>query len=88
MVRTAAGDEVLHDFFVDAPGVDQPPGRPQLDTVTISFGGADQVFHAGAGSVAVPGTLDGLVHAHDRHGALSIADVIGPARRLARRSPT
>lgn len=84
MVRTATGEEVLHDFFVDAPGLGGPPGRPRLDTVTISFGGADQVFHAGSGSVAVPGTLDGLLHAHRRHGALPIADVIEPARRLAR----
>jgi gamma-glutamyltranspeptidase/glutathione hydrolase len=83
MVRTAAGDEVLHDFFVDAPGVGQPIGRPRLDTVTISFGGADQVFHAGSGSVAVPGTLDGLLHAHQRHGELPVASVIEPARRLA-----
>ena len=84
MVRTAEGDEVLHDFFVDAPGVGLPPGHPRLDTVTISFGGADQVFHAGPGSVAVPGTLDGLLSAHGRHGAISIADVVEPARGLAR----
>lgn len=84
-VRTPGGDATLYDFFVNAPGLDQPQGlaHPRLDTVTINFGGADQVFHAGLGSLAVPGTLDGVVHAHARHGVLPLSDVVEPARRLA-----
>lgn len=84
-VRTPDAAEVVHDFFVNAPGIgraDHLP-LPLLETVTIRFGGADQVFHAGLGSLAVPGTLDGLLHAHARHGRASIADVVAPARRLA-----
>lgn len=84
-VRTPGGDEVVHDFFVNAPGIGRADHLPipLLQTVTISFGGADQVFHAGLGSLAVPGTLDGLVQAHARHGRASIAEVVAPARRLA-----
>ena len=84
-VRTAGGEAALYDFFVNAPGIGHPAGTtpPQLDTVTISFGGADQVFHAGLGSLAVPGTLDGVVHAHARHGKLPLPVVVEPARRLA-----
>ena len=84
-VRLPDGDEVVHDFFVNAPGLGRPDdaSAPALDTVTIKFGGADQVFHAGLGSLAVPGTLDGLLHAHTRHGRVGIASVITPARRLA-----
>jgi gamma-glutamyltranspeptidase/glutathione hydrolase len=84
-VRLADGSVLVHDFFVDAPGhgrsADAP--APRLDTVVVRFGGADQVFHAGLGSLAVPGTLDGLVHAHGRHGRLPISEVVAPARRLA-----
>jgi gamma-glutamyltranspeptidase/glutathione hydrolase len=83
-VRAADGHEVVHDFFVNAPGLGRSgASAPSLDTVTIRFGGADQVFHAGLGSLATPGTLDGLLHAHDRHGRLGIADIVDPARRLA-----
>lgn len=84
-VRTSEGEEVVHDFFVDAPGRGVDPSRPAplLDTVVIEFGGADQVFHAGLGSLAVPGVLDGLVRAHARHGRIERAEVIAPARQLA-----
>ena len=84
-VRTPAGEQVVHDFFVDAPGHGRDPAlpHPRLDTVVIRFGGADQTFHAGLGSLAVPGTLDGLLHAHARHGRLPLADVVAPAARLA-----
>ena len=84
-VRMPDGYEVVHDFFVDAPGRGRAEHLPVplLDTVTINFGGADQVFHAGLGSLAVPGTLDGLLHTHARHGRASIAEVVAPARRLA-----
>jgi gamma-glutamyltranspeptidase/glutathione hydrolase len=84
-VRTPTGEHVVHDFFVDAPGHGRDLGlpTPRLDTVVINFGGADQVFHAGLGSLAVPGTLDGLLHAHGRHGRLPLAQVVAPAARLA-----
>jgi len=84
-VRTTDGDELVHDFFVNSPGLGRPDHLPvpRLDTVTINFGGADQTFHAGLGSLAVPGTLDGLLHAHRRHGRAPLSEVVQPARRLA-----
>jgi hypothetical protein len=33
--------------------------------LTLRFGGADQVFHVGSGSVAVPGCLAGYLAVHD-----------------------
>jgi gamma-glutamyltranspeptidase / glutathione hydrolase len=73
------------DFFVDAPGRGRPAERlqPSFLPVTLRFRGADQVFHAGWGSVAVPGCLDGWLHVQRRFGRLPLADVVAPARALA-----
>lgn len=81
----AGGDPVLHDFFVDAPGLDAAgPATSHGDPVVIHFHGAEQTFHVGAGSVAVPGCLAGYLHVHARHGRLDLADLVRPAARLAR----
>ncbi len=79
-------DPVVFDFFVDAPGRGLPDrvGPPDFVPVTVRFAGTDQVFHAGWGSVAVPGCLDGYLHVHRRLGALPLGDVVAPAISLAR----
>jgi gamma-glutamyltranspeptidase / glutathione hydrolase len=84
LARTAAGEEVVFDFFVDTPGRGLPDAAaPQLTPVTLQFGAAAQVFHVGHGSVAVPGCLPGYLHAHARLGRLDLDAVVAPARRLA-----
>jgi gamma-glutamyltranspeptidase/glutathione hydrolase len=83
--RTAEGEEVLFDFFVDTPGLDAPPAdRLDFEEVVVRFSGADQGFHVGLASVAVPGCLAGWLHAHRRLGRLPLDAVTGPARALAR----
>jgi hypothetical protein len=74
------------DFFVDAPGRGRPVERltPAFLPMTLRFAGAEQVFHAGWGSVAVPGCLDGFLAAHRRLGRLPLSDVVAPAASLAR----
>lgn len=85
LAHTAVGEEVLFDFFVETPGrgLREGSGPPVLTPVTLSFGGADQVFHVGHGSVAVPGCLAGYLHVHRRLGVLDLAAVVAPACRLA-----
>ncbi len=78
---------VLLDFFVAAPGLGPgaaPLDPADLDAFTVPFGGAEQVFHIGPASVAVPGQLPGLIESHRRFGRLPLAEIIGPAVRLAR----
>ena len=65
-----------------------PDGRrldpSDLDSFTVPFGGAEQVFHIGPASVAVPGMAQGLVAAVERLGRLPLATVVEPAVRIAR----
>jgi gamma-glutamyltranspeptidase / glutathione hydrolase len=78
------------DFFVDTPGIgrDESAAAP-MTSVRIVFGRpddpqAEQVFHAGWSSVAVPGCFTGYLDAHARWGSLPLAQVVAPAIRLAR----
>jgi gamma-glutamyltranspeptidase/glutathione hydrolase len=76
----------LVDFFVNVPGQGLPAAARTTHflPVTVRFSGADQVFHAGWGSVAVPGSLAGFLRAQQQRGRLPMSAVVEPARRLAR----
>lgn len=86
LARTADGRATVVDFFVDTPGRGRTARslEPHFTPVTVSFAGADQVFHVGYGSVAVPGALAGYLHVHERLGRLPLSAVVAPAQRLAR----
>ncbi|WCO65916.1 gamma-glutamyltransferase [Iamia majanohamensis] len=84
LARTAEGEEVLFDFFVDTPGRGRvAAAAPAFDEVVVAFEAATQAFHCGPGSVAVPGCLPGYLHVHRRLGRLPLAEVVGPAAALA-----
>lgn len=86
MARPVGQDPQLLDFFVDAPGHGHPRAdlEPHFDAVTVRFSGAEQVFHVGAGSVAVPGCLAGYLAIRARWGRLPLGEVVAPALKLAR----
>jgi gamma-glutamyltranspeptidase/glutathione hydrolase len=79
----AGGEPVLFDFFADA--LPRIPGR-ELDffDVTVDFGPAQQVFHIGKGSAAVPGNVAGLLQVHRRLGSLPLPVILEPAITAAR----
>ncbi|MEX2550437.1 MAG: gamma-glutamyltransferase [Nitriliruptoraceae bacterium] len=85
LARPAMGEPVLFDFFVDTPGRgrERQEPAPPLTPVTLTFGGAQQVFHVGDASIASPGCLAGYLHVHRRLGRAPLAEVVAPARRLA-----
>lgn len=87
LTRTPAEPAQLLDFFVDTPGrgLAESDLSPHFTPVTVSFSGADQVFHAGFGSVAVPGVLSGYLAAHRSLGRLPLDKVVAPAQTIARR---
>ncbi len=77
------------DFFVDTPGLGGQPRHASMTSVRVVFGRpdqpqAEQVFHAGWASVAVPGCFAGYLDAHARWGSLPLARIVAPAIELAR----
>lgn len=86
LARAASGSAILFDFFVDTPGkgLETAALEPHFLPVTVRFPASDQVFNVGLGSVATPGALKGLLHAHRRLGRLPLALVLAPAIQLAR----
>ena len=83
MAYTAAGREVLYDFFADTPGRGAATTEPHFVPMTVHFAAQDQVFNIGLGSVAVPGTLAGLLRVHEALGRIDLASVLEPAIGLA-----
>ena len=86
LARTAQGHSILFDFFVDTPGKgrERTDLRPHFFPITVHFPASDQVFNIGMGSVAVPGTLKGLLHVHARLGRMPLKEVVQPAVEMSR----
>ncbi len=84
VAHPASGDDVVFDFFVDTPGRGRSARDPHFVPVTVRFAAADEIFHCGLGSVAVPGALAGYLHVHSRLGRVPLDVVVAPAARLAR----
>ncbi len=81
----AMGQNMFFDFFVDTPGrgCATTPAAVDFFKIIVDFGGSSQDFTIGLGSVAVPGTLKGLLHIHKRLGRMGLAEIIAPAKELA-----
>jgi gamma-glutamyltranspeptidase/glutathione hydrolase len=85
LVGAPGGDDVLLDFFVEAPGRGgDSPHRAELVPVSIVFGDVVQVFQVGAASVGTYGCPAGICTAHARFASLPLAELVAPAVRLAR----
>src|SRR4051812_15581810 len=83
LVAGAGEEEVLLDFFVEAPGREGGEPAP-LRAVEVSFGDAVQIFNVGPSSVGVPGNPAGVVAASERWGSIALSDLAAPAAQLAR----
>ena len=85
MVHEVSGETSLIDFFVAAPGADGVARRVELVPVPVHFDEeTEQTFYVGPASCGVPGTAAGLEQALRRFGSVPLADLVGPAVRLAR----
>lgn len=80
-LRDLDGSTQLVDFFAAVP----TPHDGEPEVVTVEFAGARQDFAIGPYSVAVPGALTGLLHAHARHGRMAREELLRVPRDLVRR---
>lgn len=83
LAHTAAGHNRLFDFFCQTPQGKAAPGPVDFFPIQANFGDTVQEFHVGMGSMAVPGTVAGLVEIHQQLGRLSLKAVVAPAQHWA-----
>ena len=84
LARTAGGDVRLFDFFAQTPARGPDSARRDFYPIVADFGAAQQEFHIGLGSMAVPGAIDGLFHVHQALGRMPLARLVEPALAVAR----
>ena len=77
-----AGEAVLYDLFAQTPK--ERMAEADFFPITADFGTAQQEFHIGMGSIAVPGTVKGLFAVHRDLGSMPMARIVEPALALAR----
>ncbi len=78
------GSPRVIDFFSTLPGIGRTGNRPSMQPVEVVFDGVAQDFFAGSGSCAVPGTVAGLFHIHERYASMPMKELMAPAIRAAR----
>ena len=84
LARTAAGEEVVFDFFVDTPGRGLTPSerRPHFDEVTVQFPAPSRA--STAASARWPCRVPRRLAARPPAARATVAgDVVAPATRLA-----
>ena len=84
LAHQGSGRNTLYDFFVQTPRHKRPASGLDFYPIVADFGTAQQEFHIGMGSIAVPGTIKGLSRVHAELGTLPMREIVGPALDLAR----
>ena len=77
--------QFVYDFFVQTPMQKADTGTLDFFPIQADFGGAEQEFRIGAGSVATPGMVKGLFKVHRDLCSLPLKRLAGPAIEFARR---
>jgi gamma-glutamyltranspeptidase / glutathione hydrolase len=77
-------DSILYDFFSHTPRQKPPVEELDFRPITADFGTAQQEFHIGMGSIAVPGVVRGIFRIHRDLCTLPLEVIVEPALRLAR----
>lgn len=74
----------VYDFFCQTPIKHRAVDEISFFPIVANFGTAEQEFHVGLGSSAVPGVVAGIFEAHRELGRMPIAEIMKPAIDLAR----
>lgn len=84
LARPSNGEAILYDFFVQTPHTKRPAAECDFRPILADFGTAQQEFHIGQGTIAVPGTVKGIFKIHEELGSLPLARIAAPAIGYAR----
>lgn len=85
LVSIPGGEDVLLDFFVEAPGRGaDDANRSELLPVSVSFGDAVQMFNVGPASVGAYGLPAGLCEAARRFASRPLPELVAPGAAVAR----
>ena len=84
LARPEGGAPEVFDFFTQTPRVWRQGDDVDLRPILADFGDAEQEFHIGLGAVATPGAIAGLFAIQRALCRLPMADLMTPARRMAR----
>ena len=82
LAQPADGTPVVYDFFGHTPGRIAPD--QDLYPIVGDFGDAQQEFHIGTGSIAIPGLPAGLAAVQRDLGRMPFREVVAPAISLAK----
>ena len=83
LARRQGQSPVLYDFFVQTPRQRRAAAECDFYPVIADFGTAQQEFHIGAGAIATPGTVRGLVSTQRALGTLPLHEILAPAIEYA-----
>ena len=83
LARRTGQDAVLYDFFVQTPRRRKGLEDADFYPIVADFGTTQQEFHIGAGAIATPGTVRGLLHCHRQLGTLPMREIVAPAVEYA-----
>lgn len=84
LVVPAGGKPVCLDAFVQTPRRKLEAYETDQREITVDFGAAEQIFHTGGGTIAVPGLVSGLFAAHARFACLPMRELASQATAAAR----
>ncbi len=88
LARPADGPARLYDFFTHTPARRRPESELDFYAILADFGTAQQEFHIGRGTVAVPGVVAGLFQAQRDLCRMPMTDIVSPATACAREGVT
>lgn len=84
LAQPASDKPRLYDFFAHTPATRRPEAELDFYAFIADFGTAQQEFHIGRGTVAVPGVIRGLFEIHRDLCRMPMRDIVAPAVVLAR----
>jgi gamma-glutamyltranspeptidase/glutathione hydrolase len=88
LVKAQDSPALLYDFFTHTPRARRPAHELDFRPIIADFGTAQQEFHIGQGTIAVPGSVKALFEIHRDLGAIPLREIAQPAIHNAREGVT